>query len=143
MVAEASGQVVSRSGQFPSTHWSCIDRARLEGAAGARPALTELLRSYQPALRTYLRGPEDRFMMRDLSRIHFERDPGRELATMQSRSAALRGLADGLDRYVSRRRRARHARKRTGRGVRLETFQPAAPAATWRLRRVDVHGRGR
>jgi len=27
-VAEATGEVVSRSGQFPSTHWSGIDRGK-------------------------------------------------------------------------------------------------------------------
>ena len=39
---------------FPSTHWSIIDCARREDLQGQRPALSELLARYLPALRAHL-----------------------------------------------------------------------------------------
>lgn len=39
---------------FPSTHWSIIECARDETVGGARPALSDLIARYLPALRAHL-----------------------------------------------------------------------------------------
>jgi RNA polymerase sigma-70 factor (ECF subfamily) len=40
--------------EFPSTHWSAIERAGREDSQCERPALSDLLRRYLPALRAHL-----------------------------------------------------------------------------------------
>lgn len=52
--AKLGDRVSSAGGQFPSTHWSLVDRATQPHATVAKPALESLLCRYLPALRAHL-----------------------------------------------------------------------------------------
>ena len=134
-MAETLHPVSGQSGQFPSTHWSCIDRARAEGTAGARPALAEVLRRYQPALSRYLIVGRriDPHEADDLTQgfISSEILERQLVCRAQPERGRFRGLLlTALDRYVSRDRRSGKALKRAPeRGVSLEDLSPVdAPA---------------
>ena len=135
-MAGAVSQAAGASGQFPSTHWSCIDRAQGEGAAGPRPALAEVLGRYRPALLRYLvlsrridPNDADDLLQGFISSEILERQL---VARAQPERGRFRGLLlTALDRYVSRDGRSRRALKRAPeRGVSLEDLPaPATPAA--------------
>jgi len=122
---------------FPTTHWSLIERVRRKGAVADRPALEELLRRYLPALRAHL--------------LNTHRVDGQEIDDLVQGFVCSRvlehdlvGAADramgkfrtflltSLDRYVISQRRLRNAEKRGGgQTVSLEQagIEPAAASA--------------
>jgi RNA polymerase sigma-70 factor (ECF subfamily) len=113
---------------FPSTHWSIIDCARQEDLQGRRPALSELLARYLPALRAHLLirrsiDPEqvDDALQSFISSKVLEAD-------LIARADRARGkfrtlLLTALDRFViSRQRHDQAAKRGGGRTESLETL---------------------
>jgi RNA polymerase sigma-70 factor (ECF subfamily) len=113
---------------FPSTHWSIIDCARQEDLRGQRPALSELLARYLPALRAHLlirRSIEpdqvDDALQSFISSKVLEAD-------LIARADRARGkfrtlLLTALDRFViSRQRHDQAAKRGGGRTESLETL---------------------
>lgn len=107
---------------FPSTHWSAIDRANREDSQCERPAMSELLRRYLPALRAHLqvRRSVTPDQVDDLLQ---EFIAGKVLeADVIDRADRTKGkfrtfLLTALDRYVISRRRHDNAEKRGGADV--------------------------
>ena len=104
---------------FPSTHWSIIDCARREDRGGERPALSELLARYLPALRAHLliRRSIDPDQVDDALQSFVS---GKLLdADLIARADRTRGrfrtlLLTALDRFVISRQRHDQAAKRGG-----------------------------
>src|SRR5688572_9796339 len=107
---------------FPSTHWSAIDRASREDSQCERPAMSDLLRRYLPALRAHLliRRSVPRDQVDDVLQ---EFIAGKILeADIIDRADRTKGkfrtfLLTALDRYVISRRRHDNAEKRGGADV--------------------------
>src|SRR5688572_6311922 len=135
VVGGGAPQAVGPSGQFPSTHWSCIDRARADTASAARPALAEVLRRYRPALFRYLAvgrridaNDADDLLQGFISSEILERHLVARAQPDRGRFRAL--LLTALDRYVSRNRRSARALKRAPeRAVSLDDLTPASGPA--------------
>jgi RNA polymerase sigma-70 factor (ECF subfamily) len=102
---------------FPSTHWSIVEVASREDAAGPRPALSDLLQRYLPALRAHLLirrsvqpGQIDDLLQSFISSKILEADL---LARADRRKGRFRTLLlTALDRYVISRQRFEQAEKR-------------------------------
>jgi len=102
---------------FPSTHWSIIESVEREDVRGQRPALSELLRRYLPALRAHLviRRSVDPDQVDDVLQA-FVSSKLLE-ADLISRADRARGkfrtlLLTSLDRFVISRQRHDRAEKR-------------------------------
>src|SRR5688572_11171276 len=107
---------------FPSTHWSAIERASREDSQCERPALSELLERYLPALRAHLLIRRS-VSPNELDDVLQEFIAGKVLeADIIDRADRTKGkfrtfLLTALDRYVISRRRHDHAEKRGGADV--------------------------
>ena len=120
---------------FPSTHWSAVNAAAREHGQPERPALAELLRRYEPALRAHV------LLRRAATRDQVD-DVVQGFISSKILEADLVGRADrtkgkfrsylltALDRYVVSRQRHDAAAKRGARETRElpSEIEPAAPA---------------
>ena len=106
----------SKSGPFPTTHWSLLGRAAGQDAGARRLALTELLMRYQPAMRAHVARRFGRTLRADqiddvvqgfITRHILEKDLLSRADRGRGRFRAL--LCTALDRYViGELRRRRH-----------------------------------
>lgn len=120
---------------FPSTHWSAIDRASREDSQCERPAMSDLLRRYLPALRAHLliRRSVTADQVDDVLQ---EFIAGKVLeADIIDRADRTKGkfrtfLLTALDRHVISRRRHDNAEKRGGADMTRSLDGDDAPSAS-------------